>query len=273
MSDFISQYFLDPIRDTSLPSYNWVNTITYGVLALLAAFLIFKFLEKKKVAVDKWFFFAILPFIFFGSVTHVLEDGRWLPRLVQVFGFETYPFVTPYVYVLTFLLVVVSGLIAYAVTKQWGEKFKKTVGVIGWLVVLPFCLWLLFYVKHFELLLVWLAALVALFFVFRFIYAKRFKTSSLAVVPFIAQCSDAVATYLGIKFAGYSEQHVVGNLILGTGGSELFLVVKILFAFLVVYVVENDVLDVNKKNYVYLLITIFGLAPGLRDILRIVAGV
>ncbi len=273
MSDFISQYYLDPIRDTSLPSYNWVNTITYGVLALIAAFLIYKFIEKKKITVDKWFFFAILPFIAFGSVTHVLEDGRWLPRLVQIFGFETYPFVTPYIYVLTFLLVVASALVAHVICKEWGEKLKKTTGLIGWLIVLPFVIWLLFYVKHLELLFIWLVALAGLFAIYCFIYQRMFKTSELSIVSFLAQCSDAVATYLGIKFAGYSEQHVVGNLILGVGGSELFLVVKVAFAFLVIYVVENDVLDVRKKNYVYLLITIFGLAPGLRDILRIAAGV
>lgn len=273
MANFIDEFFLNPIRNTSLPSYNWVNTITYGALALIAAFLIFKFLEKKKITVDKWFFFAILPFIFFGSVTHVLEDGRWLPRLVYLFGFETYPFVTPYIYVITFLLVIASAAVAVVLSKRVNTDVKKLTGVIGWLIVLPFCVWLVFYLKRFEMLLIWLVALAVLLFVFRFIYAKRFKTSSLAFIPFITQCSDAVATYLGIKFAGYSEQHVVGNILIGVGGSELFLLVKVLFAFLVVYVVENDVLDVRKKNYVYLLITIFGLAPGLRDILRIAAGV
>ena len=218
--DFISQYFLDPIRDTSLPSYNWVNTITYGVLALVAGFLIYKFLEKKNVKVDKWFFFAIIPFIVFGSVTHVLEDGRWLPRLVYLFGFETYPFVTPYIYFLTFLLVATSAALAVILSKKLNVEVKKLTGVIGWLIVLPFCIWLVVYLKHFELLIAWLLSLAVLFCVFRFIFAKRFKTSSLAVIPFIAQCSDAVATYLGIKFAGYSEQHVVGNILLGLGGSE-----------------------------------------------------
>ena len=273
MANFIDEYFLDPIRNTALPSYNWVNTITYGIVALIAAFLIYKFLEKKKVAIDKWFFFAIIPFIFFGSVTHVLEDGRWLPRLVYFFGFETYPFVTPYIYVITFLLVAAFAAFAFLLSKKLKVETKKLTGVIGWVIVLPFCVWLVFYLKRFELLIAWLFGIGVLFAIYQFVYKKKFKTSALAVFPFIAQCSDAIATYIGIKFAGYSEQHVVGNILLGIGGSELFLLVKIVFAFLVVYVVENELSEERQKNFVYLLITIFGLAPGLRDILRIVAGV
>ena len=87
---------------------------------------------------------------------------------------------------------------------------------------------------------------------------------------------DGAATFVGVSLLGYSEQHVVANILFGIGTPLLFFAVKILFASAAVELIGRElpsVQDVEKRNYLLLLLTIFGLAPGLRDALRILAGV
>lgn len=274
MSGFVEEFFLNPIKypDRYAP-YNVVNTLTFAVVGLLAAFLIYKFLEKNKIAVDKWLFFSVIPFIFFGSSMRVLEDAKLLPRSVEVLGFEIFPFVTPYIYFLTFLVLAISAACAFLLSKKFNLNGKKVLFKIGLVLAASVFLFAVSKVNRLDLLLAWLGVLAAVYLAFRFLYSGSFKPSFLAQFAFVAQSSDGVATFLGTKYLGYTEQHVVGKYLIGIGGPELFLLVKILFALLVVHVVEGELKEENQKNYVYLLITIFGLAPGLRDILRIAAGV
>jgi uncharacterized membrane protein len=83
-----------------------------------------------------------------------------------------------------------------------------------------------------------------------------------------------VAINLFMGGTAYFEQHVVSGA-LGTifGTMFAFYVVKVLFSSLAVWIVETSDDKRDEKNYVLLLLVIFGLAPGVRDALRLLAGV
>jgi uncharacterized membrane protein len=49
--------------------------------------------------------------------------------------------------------------------------------------------------------------------------------------------------------------------------------VKVLFSSAAVWIVETSDDRRDEKNYILLLLIIFGLAPGVRDALRLLAGV
>ena len=70
---------------------------------------------------------------------------------------------------------------------------------------------------------------------------------------------------------------MVGNAIIGsTGSSFWFFILKLAFAGIVVYVARRELSkpsDQEDKTFFMLLITIFGLAPGVRDVTRILFGV
>jgi uncharacterized membrane protein len=89
---------------------------------------------------------------------------------------------------------------------------------------------------------------------------------------------DGAASYVAINlFMGgtfYFEQHVVSGALGSTFGTMFaFYIVKVLFSTLAVWIVETSDDKRDEKNYILLLLIIFGLAPGVRDALRLLAGV
>lgn len=101
-----------------------------------------------------------------------------------------------------------------------------------------------------------------------------------------AHALDGAATFTSINLFGmlggvvhspfgYGEQHVLSNAIGAVfGGFWAFYAVKVLFAAAVVYWLgkSSDVSE-EERVYVLLLVIIFGLAPGIRDALRMLCGV
>ena len=278
MADFIQEYFVNPILyQDKYPPYNVYNTIVYAALALIAVYFLFRFFRKHGVKINQGFFKAVIPYVVFGSILRIAEDGHLVPRVVELAGIQFYPFVTPGIYLLTFLLMAFAMLLAKLVYGS-SEKFAKVVqafGValcVGALVVsLPA---LLLMKNPFPFAVIFALAL-AVWFAFKIIWAKRGLVASFQEQSVVfAQALDGAATFVGVTFLGYSEQHVVGNAIFSLfGGPWAFLLIKIIFSFVVVEVVRKEKLQEEEKTYLYLLITVLGLGPGLRDALRMLAGV
>lgn len=273
VSDFIQEYFVNPIlyQDQYAP-YNVYNTAVYAIVALLAVYLIFRGLRKSGFQIDRKFVYAILPFVVFGGVFRVFEDAKILPRVVDLGGFELYPFVTPYIYVLIFMLLAVTAGVAFLATQRkektldWVGRAGTAYAVLAFLVLVP---WFKDYVSGFMIL-----GFAALAFGLHLLlnHVRKIPGDALLSWMVFGQVFDGAATFVGTGFAGYAEQHVLGNALIGAAGPWLFFAVKIAFALLAAEILRNEK-SVNERNFVLLLITIFGLAPGTRDLLRIVAGV
>ena len=56
-------------------------------------------------------------------------------------------------------------------------------------------------------------------------------------------------------------------------GTLIYLMVKVLFALIASIVIEREAENEHEKYFIYLLIIIFGLAPGVRNFLRLALGV
>src|SRR3989344_8247853 len=78
LSEFINKYYIQPIYDP-YGGYNYVNSITYGLIAAALLFLIYRFLEKAKIKIDLKFLWALFPFILLGSSARVFVDKEVLP--------------------------------------------------------------------------------------------------------------------------------------------------------------------------------------------------
>lgn len=73
MADFLTEFFMNPILLNGW--FNPVNTLLWGLILVVAAFLVYsKLLTKMRIKVDKYFAIAILPFVFWASSTRVLRD-------------------------------------------------------------------------------------------------------------------------------------------------------------------------------------------------------
>jgi len=286
LADIIREYFVNPMQypDKYAP-YNLVNTAVYAALALLAVWLIFKGLKRFGLKVDREFYFAILPFIVFGSAVRAITDAGILPREVIVAGATLYPFITPGIYVVTFLVVVASiaASLLLATKKRKAVWWLKAIGIVLAVVSVLVLVPLLKFWAH-GLLMV-LLGLVGVGALKAWERAKKGKTrfSVVELLTAFSQCFDGAATFVGVGIGTpattYGEQHVVGNFIIDAVGTPFgFYVLKLLFVLAVIFLLRRELNEkkpdeAEEKNYILLIITIFGLAPGIRDALRIIAGV
>lgn len=294
---FIQSYFIDPIWERT--GYNVVNTLVYAAIALGALYLIWKWFEKKNVAIDKPFWAGALAFVLWGSSLRVLTDsvdagtmakcltaaqfgaGGVFGCIAQIayqpllsshlldYGFLT---VTPGIYIVTagiFLLCVALGL-----------KFKKPylAAVVGGVGALINYLLLLPMAKNWEYALVIVGAAGAVGALLY--YGLKWRKPE-EVLPVVGQALDGAATWVAIDWfgpangIGYFEQHVLSN---GIGkatplGFGLFFLLKIGFSIAAVWVIrkEKDI-DERTRSLLLLVIAIIGFAPGLRDLLRLLCG-
>ncbi len=283
MVDFIDEYFVKPMQFPDLYApYNIYNTAVYAILALIAAYLIYKFLQSRKIAIDTHFYYAVLPFIFFGGIMRVIQDAGILPRSMDLGGITIYPFITPGIYIIIFL--VLAGVYHVSRISSKGNHIgmlKKirnagiglNLGLFSILALWGFSRINLNQLGLFVLILI-LTALAALIFeiVKSKFYNKREdpELKGLERTTVIAQSLDGSATFVGVTMGGYFEQHVLANAIFGTFGSPFaFYLIKILFVFALVFALRKESESKAEQVFVLLLITIFGLAPGLRDALRL----
>jgi uncharacterized membrane protein len=96
---------------------------------------------------------------------------------------------------------------------------------------------------------------------------------------FTSHFIDGAATYRGLEFHSYGEKHVLpGLLIDATGTAAVMLPLKFLVVTAVVYLLDiayrEDLEETPVLGWlVKVAILVLGLAPGVRDMLRISMGV
>ncbi len=276
MENFIYQYYVEPIWNHS--GYNIVNTLTYAIIAIIAIYLIYR-LIKTKIEINRNFMEGTLAFVLFGSTLRVVTDsvdgGVFTPitpihsllieNHVYDYGYLT---VSPGIYVLTAVLFLASLLICHK------RKRMDQLKYFGLGLFLPHMLLLLPLMKYaiYAIPVIILAAIPA------YLAYRYFKESYLAGIVG-AHALDGAATFFVIDiFSGisgiiYSEQHVIPSLIgSGTGTYFIFFLVKVAIAAGAAYVIQKEKLELNEKYYLAVVLMIMGLAPGLRDILRMMVG-
>jgi len=265
LSGFFSKYFLIPLQADN--SYNFVNTITYAVIALVLLLAIYKVFERLKIKIDFKFFISLLPFVVFGSSIRAFVDH-------EILGYGFW-FVSPGIYLLTaaiFLGVYLGSFLIGKYTTR-GSAWKQAF-VFG--VLLDIAIWIYAAVNGLQFqnflygaAIAGLAVLAsfALYFIF-----KRFKfTDRISFLPFPAHMLDASATFIAVDFLGFSEKHplpVFFSNLLGTAAAMYILKLAVLIP--AVYLIRKDIKDKNLANYLLIAVAVLGLAEGLRDLLAVV---
>lgn len=273
IQDFIVKYYVDPIvYDTG---YNPVNTLTWGILLGISLFGLLKLLEKLDVTIDQRFILATVPYILVGSALRVMEDAKiFTPPL-------SYLFITPLIYFVVFagcvgVLLVLTKL--HSAGRM--EDIKLTFGCIGvfWTVLCFFYLlwsqdilfaWVLFAVISIATLL------TAVIYAIARGLRVHLLLNRLNAFIIWAHLFDASSTFIGADYMGYVEKHILSAFLTNLSGTALVMcplkiaiIIPALF-FIDSYLDEND----NLKNLTKLAILVLGLAPGTRNVLRMMLGV
>ncbi len=260
IAEFFKRYFLEPIHLKT--GYNIVNTTTYALIFIAAVYAIHKLFQKLKIKLDDDFPKIMLPFTCLGSLVRVCVDIGLLPYV--------YLLVTPGIYFLLFSIICPLFIGVYKISERKNWDYKKILGAIGALATIPFAFIIISYIKKVT---PFFAFLIPLPFIailkLRFI-EEKLKLEKNGFLCVYAHILDGSSTFIGKDLFGYTEQHVLPRLLTNLLGTAGFMIpLKFVISTLVVYYVKKEVQDPSLKNLIYFAILTIGLAPGLRNTLRI----
>lgn len=276
-SSFISQKFLEPLCHY----YTLEATIAYGLILCAAAYGTYILLQKLKIKIDKYFFYALIPFILYGGWTRALRDhnlGIYTSKL----------FCSPPIYFVIFFITIASLLLGILVekynisnlTKQKKRKTKrllifkikyyKTMIFIGSL----FLLYNLSLTRIADpsgiLIVLGIAAVWTLiFFSISFLKPKLLSKINAGIIT--AHLLDASATFTALSYFGYYEQHVLPSFLIGITGPWVMFPLKIIVVWSVLYIMDKYSKPKDKFfiSFLKIIIFILGLALGIRDMLTL----
>ncbi|MCK4335108.1 MAG: DUF63 family protein, partial [Candidatus Aenigmarchaeota archaeon] len=244
--DFLYEYFLKPILSNGW--FNPVNSITYGIILVAGVYLVFKLLKKMNIHIDRYFLYAILPFILWGSSTRVLHDAAYYGVLTGKLGeFYALPiFPTPGSYMITFLLALIVLLISLTIQRYAKFPYWKVMLAIG--IVLDIVNFAL--LPRIDLIPMFMVLGItglwtALFFLlYKFSQTSKFKTLK-DIFTFknsgllSAHMLDASATYVAMTFFGYLEQHPLPRFLIELTNPAAMFFLKIVVLIPVLYMIDR----------------------------------
>jgi len=247
--DFIRLYYIDPV--VLGEGYNFVNTLTYAILVVLATYFTFKFLEKMKIEVNRKFVTSIMILVVLGTMIRLLEEADIS---------SSYFLVTPMIWIETFAFIFGLFLVSKFIEKRFKVPYYKTLSAVGLVLILIPLTLILSRLTQFTGMIISLFLLVPFAVIFYFI---KWKLENKLVS--MAHIFDATATFTAIQFFGFTEQHVVPRLLIGAFSPVGFIIVKVLVVVGILILVDKYSEDKKFNNFLKLIIAIIGLAPAMRD--------
>ena len=271
---FIETYYIHPITyDTG---YNPVNTVTWALVLVLCVFLTLKLLKKLDVKIDHRFIAAVSPYIIGGASLRVMEDAElFAPPL-------SYLLITPLISFLIFFCCLAILILSVRLSRIRNYDYTRVFGLTGVLwsianltillvketVILP---WVLFAVVGIA------GVLVSVIYAIAAKFGIHFLLDKLNVAVLAAHLLDASSSYIGIDMLGYSGKHVIeGFIVKYTGTAAGMFPLKLGVLVPILYVLDTQFTgdeEIELKNLVLLTLIVIGLAPAVRNTLRMFLGV
>ena len=269
---FLDTYYIKPIFDDL--GYNWVNTMSWALLfALFVLLALLKILKKIGIEIDEKFIAAVVPYILVGATMRVIEDAELIvPPL-------SYLLITPLIYFLVFVCGVFVLLISIKTSKTNYNYIFGAVGLIWFFANLSILLWTEELISPWVILAVSgiSAVIVGVIYLIAAKFDVHFLTDKLNISVLAAHLLDATSTYIGIDILGdYIGKHVIENLIVKYTGSAVGMyLLKLGILIPVLYLMDTQFHEEEKelKNMVLLALITIGLAPAVRNTLRMAFGI
>lgn len=268
ITDWIYRYYIHPIiYDTS---YNPVDTITWGLLLGLAVLGLVRLFRRYNLAMDERLVLSTLPYILAGSSLRVVEDARLIEPP------WSYLLITPIIFFLVFLGTAGSLVIT---RRLLGEQFHHCYAAIGFV----WTLLNLILLSEVGLENGWVIGAVfllgsalagGLLLCRRALPALSFLDDGFNRTIIYAHMLDASSTYLGVDWFGYYEKHVVPTFLIDlTGTAAVMFPLKLLVLLPALALIDKTIEDRSLRNLTKLALITLGLAPAVRNTLRLALGV
>lgn len=275
--EFIYKYYIDPIRYGQ--PYTLVDTLTYAIILIICVWLIYRWLTRSSISIDREFVYSLIPWVILGGLLRVVEDTGAPGYEVGVL------LTTPLIF---FLIFAIAAPILWGMWKlqQKGviAKFKLAFGYVGLgasLLALGFLIWFGITETRVDVsvaAIILAEAAITTGIVYagiRCILGWEYVSDRLYQLLIFSHLLDASATSYGIDLHSvpYIEQHVVGAaLIEMTGTAFVMFPLKLVVIIPGIWILEQyRRSDESGIWYLILLAMIMvGMAPGIRDMFRMV---
>jgi uncharacterized membrane protein len=265
---FVHKYYIDPIiYDTG---YNPVDTITWAIILGLAILGLIKLLRRWDLLMDESLLLSTLPYVLAGSSLRVIEDADLVAAPWRYF------LITPLIFFLVFLITAACLIIT---RKIWGEKFHARYAAIG-------ILWTFFNLAVLSTLgfkNTWVIAAVFLLgsaltggvlFCGRRLSDLKFLDDKFNQMIIYVHMLDASSTYYGVDWFSYYEKHVVPTFLINlTGSAAIMFPLKLAILLPVLSMIDKSLQDPSLRNLTKLTLITLGLAPAIRNTLRLALGI
>jgi uncharacterized membrane protein len=268
LSAWIYKYYIYPIiYDTS---YNPVDTITWAIVLGLAVLGLIKLFRLLGLKMNEKLVMCSLPYILAGASLRVIEDAELIPAPWK------YLLITPLIFFLVFFITMASLLLC---KKILGEDYYQVYAAIGliWTVLNLAALSMVGFQNGWVIPAVFFigSALTAVLFLSRPIIPwLRFLDNRLNLMIIYAHMLDASSTYIGVDWFDYYEKHVVPTYLINiTGTAAVMFPLKLLILLPVLSLIDKTLEDRSLRNFIKLTLIVLGLAPAVRNTLRLALGI
>lgn len=273
LATFVQRYYIDPIiYDTS---YNPVDTITWAIVLGLAIIGLLKLLGRLRISMDERLLLSTLPYILAGASLRVIEDANLVAAPWR------YLLITPLIFFLVFF---VTAAILIMSRWIWGEEYRKKYAAIG--VLWTGCNLAVLSTVGLENAWVILAVfLMGTAFAGGVILCGRHLSArSLPGLKFLdgrfnqmiiyVHMLDASSTFIGVDWFDYYEKHVVPTFFINlVGTAAIMYPLKLLVLLPLLYMIDRSMQEPSLRNLTRLALVTLGLAPAVRNTLRLALGV
>jgi|Deesub1362A_J573_1020465.scaffolds.fasta_scaffold00098_26 uncharacterized membrane protein len=255
-----------------MAEYTVQDYVIYLGILLLILWGFSRFIFKR-IEFDNRFLWAAAPYIVFGVTLRMLADVGMYERN-QLWN------ITPGVYITSITLGLIAIAIGLVIETRFKIEYWYTPLLIGIFAAL-FTSYNLskFIVRGERILYPFILAFgitLAIYLLSSFTNQTRVfrKLDNVAII--YAHLLDGSATFLGIDFYHFSEEHLLPDIFIKTTGTAFIMIpLKILVALLAIYFLEKWYRDEKLKGNVRgasqqykifkFLFFILGIGPGLRD--------
>ena len=270
LRDFFYKYYV-------VPGYDWVDTLTYGLLLGLAVFYLLPRLKSLGFRIDRGFCFSLLPYIIFGATTRELVDRG----LGWYAGHSVYPqnfyLVSPTIYVTMFLLTLTCLLVSLKAGSILNRDYRLFFAGLGSILMLYNLILIAGNIIQ-PIVLAWVllafaGSILAAYIIIR-ILKLNYVFHELNYLIVAAHLFDASTTFIGVDFLGHIEQHVVPTIFINYLGTAFVMYpLKLLVLMPALYYIDRDLGDdVFTRRMLKIVVLVLGMGPGTRNLTLMLLG-
>lgn len=245
-----------------MPQYTIETTAVLGVFLVVLSYVLFYILNRLKIKIDEKLAIGLMPWVVTAAFARVLEDAKIYP--------DTFFTTTPGIILLFAIIVIPIFLIGKYIEDKKKFPLWKTLAITGTIAAIinaPMLRITNFYAA--GLIFVTFAVILSIMSIVR----RFVKTDNLSFWAIGAQLFDASATFISLSKFGYAEQHVLPTYLIGMTGPWIMFPLKLAVIIPIVYLLDKYCDDEEIRKFLLIAILVLGLAPGLRDTLRLAVGV